>query len=59
VPTLVTVGVTVYGHQFDPEQRDWKEDPIVKICKERLPEATVVPIRFGEKDAVSPVKLTH
>ena len=52
-----TVGVTVYAHQFDPEQPERNDDPIIGIQKDRLPEATLIPIRFGEEGAVNPVVL--
>jgi hypothetical protein len=43
-----SVGVTVYGHPSDPKQRLWNEDPILTVRQERLPESTLIPIRFGE-----------
>jgi hypothetical protein len=53
------VGVSVYGHQLDPEQPDSNEDPILNIREERLPESTLIPIRFGEENAAQPVMLTR
>ena len=49
--------MTVYGHQFDPEKPEWNEDPIIVIQESRLPQATLIPIRFGEAGAVNPVVL--
>ena len=42
------VAITVYGHLSDPAQPDWNEDPILTIREERLPDATLIPMRFGE-----------
>jgi hypothetical protein len=54
-----SVGVTVYGHQSDPQQPHSKGDPILEIQNERLPQATLIPIRFGEENATAPVMLSR
>ena len=52
-----SVGVTVYGHAYDPNEPNWKNDPVLQICEARLPEATLIPIRFGEEGGVRPAAL--
>src|SRR5262245_34533611 len=52
-----SVGVTVYGHPSDPRQPFAQDDPILDIQKERLPQSTVIPIRFGEERTPAPVVL--
>jgi hypothetical protein len=54
-----SVGVTVYGHPSDPTQPFWNEDPILTIRQERLPESTLIPIRFGEDGVPRPAKLVE
>jgi hypothetical protein len=48
------VGVTVFGHQSDPTKPYSNNDPILRICQDELPHATVIPIRFGEEGVPSP-----
>lgn len=49
-----SVGVTVYGHPSDPRQPFAQNDPILDIHSERLPQATLIPIRFGEGGVPAP-----
>jgi hypothetical protein len=51
---MATVAITVYGHQYDSAQPNWNEDPILGVRAELLPQATIIPIRFGEEGAPSP-----
>ena len=52
-----SVGVTVYGHPSDPRQPFAQNDPILDIRRERLPDSTLIPIRFGEEGVPAPVML--
>lgn len=52
--TPETVGVTVYGHASDPTRPNWEEDPTLGIREEKLPQSTLIPIRFGESNVPAP-----
>lgn len=51
------VGVTVYAQQSDPRQPNVPGDPILGIVEERLPQAKIIPIRFGEDRVPEPIVL--
>jgi hypothetical protein len=44
-----TVAVTVYGDALKPDLPEWDDDPVLQIREEKLPNSTLIPIRFGEE----------